>query len=84
MNFEEMANFNYCPLVWMLSSANSLKKNENLQKRGLRFLYNGYEISYEEILSKSFTFSMNVKRLRGLCIKLYRTVNKPQLYERPF
>ena len=36
MNFEEkkilintyfMANFNYCPLVWMLSNAISLKKN---------------------------------------------------------
>ena len=46
MNFEQkkilsnssfMANFNYCPLVWMLSSASSLKKIENLQKRALRF-----------------------------------------------
>ena len=33
-----MANFNYCPLVWMFSSASSLKKIENLQKRALRFL----------------------------------------------
>ena len=46
MNFEQkkilsnssfMANFNYCPLVWMLSSASSLKKIEHLQKRALRF-----------------------------------------------
>ena len=46
MNFEQkkilsnssfMANFNYCPLVWMLSSASSLKKIENLQKTALRF-----------------------------------------------
>ena len=48
-----MANFNYCPLVWMFSSASSLKKIENLQKRTLRFLYNDYEISYEELLLKS-------------------------------
>ena len=27
-----MANFNYCPLVWMFSSASSLKKIEKLQK----------------------------------------------------
>ena len=40
-----MANFNYCPLVWMFSSASSLKKIEKLQKRALRFLYNDYEIS---------------------------------------
>ena len=34
-----MANFNYCPLVWMFSNAVSLKKIENLQKRALKFLY---------------------------------------------
>ena len=61
-----MANFNHCPLVWMLSNASLLKKIENLQKRALRFLCNDYEISYEELLSKSSTSSMNVKRLRAL------------------
>ena len=85
MNFEEkkilinsyfMANFNYCPFVWMLSNASSLKKIENLQKRALRFLCNDYEISYEELFSKSSTSSMNVKRLRALCVELYKTINK--------
>ena len=33
------SNLNYCPLVWMLSHAKSLKKVEALQKRALRFLY---------------------------------------------
>ena len=32
-----MANFNYCPQIWMFSSVVSLKKTENLQKRALRF-----------------------------------------------
>ena len=54
MNFEErktlinncfMANFNYCPLVWRLSSASSLNKIKNLQKTALRFLCNDYENS---------------------------------------
>ena len=84
MNFEEkkilinsyfMTNFDYCPLVWILSSASSLKKIENLLKRAPRFLHNDYEISYEE-LSKSSTSSMNVKRLRALCIEGYKTINK--------
>ena len=43
-----MANFHFCSLVWMFSSASSLKKIENLRKRDLRFVYNDYEISYEE------------------------------------
>ena len=71
-----MANFNYCRLVWMLSSASSQKKIENLQKRALRFLCNDYEISYEELLSKSSTSSMNVKRLRAFCVELHKTINK--------
>ena len=58
-----MANFNYCPLVWMFSSTSWLKKNKNLQKRALRFLYDDYEISYEELLLKSDRATMNVNRL---------------------
>ena len=60
----------------MLSSASSLKKIENLQKRALRFLCNDHEILYEESLSKSATYSMNVERLRALCTELYKTINK--------
>ena len=70
-----MANFNYYPLVWMFSSASSLKKIENLQKRAPRFLYKDYEISYEELLLKSDRATMNVNRLRILCIKIYKTIN---------
>ena len=52
------------------------KKIENLQKRAVRFLCNDYEISYEELLSKSSTSSMNVKRLKALCDELYKIINK--------
>ena len=61
-----MANFDHCFLVWMLSSASSLKKIENLLKRAVNFLCNDFEISYEELLSKCSTSLMNVKRLRLL------------------
>ena len=70
-----MANFNYCPLVSMFSSASSLKKIENLQKRALTFLYNDYEISYEELLLKSDRATMNVNKLRILCTEIYKTIN---------
>ena len=73
-----MVNFNPCPLVWMLSSVGSLKKIENFQKRSLRSLCNDCEISYEGLssITKSFTSSMNVKRLRALHVELYKTINK--------
>ena len=70
-----MENLNYCPLVWMFSSASSLKKIENLQKKALRFLYNDYEISYKELLLKSDRATMNLNRLRMLCTEIYKTIN---------
>ena len=59
----------------MFSCASSLKKIENLQKRALRFLCNDYEISYEKLLLKSDKATMNVNRLRLLCIEIYKNVN---------
>ena len=70
-----MSNFSYCPLVWMFSYASSLKKIENLQKRALRFLYNNYQLSYEELLDKANSSTMNVKIFRFLWVEIYKTIN---------
>ena len=80
-NFEEKetlinsyfySRFNYCPLVWMFSSAKSLNKVESLQKRALRFLYVS---SYEELLQKAGKETMKVNRLRSFCIEIYKLIN---------
>ena len=59
----------------MFSNATSLKKIENLQKRALRFLYNNYQLTYEQLLDKANSSAMNVKRLRFLCVETYKTIN---------
>ena len=33
------ANFNYCPVVWLLSNEGNLKKLSKLQYRALKFVY---------------------------------------------
>ena len=71
-----ISNFNYCPLVWIFSTAKSLNKIESLQKRALRFLYNDYSISYEDLLEKAGKVKMSVNRLRNLCVEIYKTINK--------
>ena len=48
-----MSHSNYYLLIWMFSNATLLKKIENLQKRALKFLYNNYQLSYEELLDKT-------------------------------
>lgn len=73
-----IASFNYFALVWMLSSVISLRKKK-LQKRALTFLCNGSEVLYEELVSNPATSLMNLKRLRALCIGLYRAINNLSL-----
>ena len=84
LNFEEKktlinsyfySSFNYCPLVWMFSSTKSLNKVESLQKRALRFLYEDYISSYEELLQKVGKETLEVNRLRSLCIEIYKVTN---------
>ena len=70
-----LSNFNYCPLVWSISSAKSLNKIENLQKRALRFLHNGCSSSYEELFKKSGKSTVNVSNHGSLCIEIFKTLN---------
>ena len=75
LNFEEKkmlinsylhSDLNYCPLVCMFSSAKALNnKVETLQKRALRFLYEDYVSSYEELLQKAGKETTKVNRLRS-------------------
>ena len=70
-----LSNFNYCPLVWMLSSVKSLNKIENLQKQALRFMLSEYESSYDELLRLSGGCTINVILKRNLCVEIYKTLN---------
>ena len=44
-----ISNFNNFFLVWNISSTQSLRKIEDLQKRALRFLLNDYNRKYEDL-----------------------------------
>ena len=61
-----MSNFNYCSLVWNFSSAQSLNKIENLQKRALHFLLNDHDSTYEDLLQKSSYPNMNLRRQKNI------------------
>ena len=65
-----LSNFNYCPLIWILTNAKSVHKTEAIQKRALRFMLNDCESSYEDLLKKSGNPSLNLRRTKSLCIKI--------------
>ena len=61
----------------MFSTAKSLNKIENLQKKVLRFLwYDDYSVSYEGLLEKAGKVKMNVNRLRNVCVEIFKSINK--------
>ena len=59
----------------MFCSAKSLSNVESLQKRALRFLYDNYDSSYESFLKLAGKSTMNVTKLRSLCIEIFKTLN---------
>ena len=67
-------NFNYCPLVWFVSSSTSLRKIENLHNRALRFLLNDYVSSYEQLWQKYSKASINLRNQRALCTEVFKTM----------
>ena len=70
-----MANFNYCPLVWLFCSKKLTTKQESIQKRALRFLHDDYESDYEHLLTLSNKPTMEVRKLRFLAIEIFKTIN---------
>ena len=69
-----LSNFNYCPLAWMLTDAKSVHKIETIQKRALRFILNDYERFiekvYKDLLKKSGSPSVNLRKTRSFCIEI--------------
>ena len=70
-----LSNFNYCPLVQMLTTAKPSRKIEAIQKRTLCFMINNYESTYKDLLRKTGKPKMNPRRTRSLCIEIYKALN---------
>ena len=58
MNSFFNAQFNYCPLIWMLHSHSNSNKIKHLHERCLRLICNDKQLSHEELLLKDVTFSL--------------------------
>ena len=70
------SNFNYCPLVWHITSSISEKKIEKIHERSLRFLYEDFNSSYDQLLERSGKTTMVISRLKTLCIEIYKSINR--------
>ena len=70
-----LSNFNYCPLAGHFCSESNSKKLEKIQERALRFVYNYFESTYEDLLDKAKIPSLHIKRLRTMAVETFRILN---------
>ena len=70
-----LSNFNFCPLAWHFCSETNTKKMEELQERGLRFVYNDFSSSYEDLLTKTKLSTLHIRRMRTMAIETFKILN---------
>ena len=66
------AQFNYCPLIWMLHSRKNNNKIKHLHERCLRLIYSDKKLSYENLLEKDNLGSTCHKNIQALAIEIFK------------
>ena len=76
MNSFFNAQFNYCPLIWMLHSRKNNYKVKHLHERCLRLIYSGKKSSYENLLEEDNSVSIHHKNIQALAIEMFKVKHK--------
>ena len=76
MNSFFNAQFNYCPLIWMLHSRKNNNKIKYLHERCLRLIYSDKKSPYENLLEKDHSVSIHHKNIQALAIEMFKVKNK--------
>jgi hypothetical protein len=71
-----LSNINFCPLSWHFCSEANTNKIEKIQERALRFIYNDYNSTYENLLIVSKLPTLKVRRLRTMAIEVYKILHQ--------
>ena len=81
-----MAQFNYCPLIWMYHNRTYNNKINRLYERCLRLIYNDKRSSFENLLEKDNSVSIHHKNLQVLAIEMFKVYTKtsPEIMQEVF
>ena len=72
MNAFFNAQFNYCPLIWMLHSRQNNYKIKHLHQRRLHLIHNDKLSSYAELLEKDGSVSIHHGNIQSLAIEMFQ------------
>ena len=81
-----MAQFNYCPLIWMCHNITYNNKINRLHERCLRLIYNDKHSFFEDQLKKDNSVSIHHKNLHALVIEMFKVYTKtsPEIRQEVF
>ena len=68
-----MSTFNFCPLVWHFCSKSN-EKLEIIHFRALKFIFQDFEASYDDLISRADTTTLHLSCLRGLAIESFKII----------
>ena len=69
-----LSNFNYCPLIWVLSGKSSNNEINRINKRALRVLLDDYGSIFEELLQKRGEHTIHIKNLQTILLEVYKSL----------
>ncbi len=70
-----LANFSYCPLIWLFCSESANKDIKRTNKRASRVLYRDFDASFDQLLARAGSITVHQKNLQSLMIEIYKTMN---------
>ena len=70
-----LSHFSYCNLVWHFCGATNTNKLERIQHRALKFVYQDWTSSYEQLLSRADLPTLELSRTRAIIIEVYKALH---------
>ena len=67
-----LANFNYCPLVWMFVNKTDFDILEKVHERALRFIHNDFVSDKRLLLEQSKDISIRLVTIRCLALEVFK------------
>ena len=71
-----LSNLNYCPLAWHFCNEQNTRKLEKIQERALRFIYDDYICTYDDLLERCSLPTLKLRRMRTMALQVFSIVHK--------
>ena len=70
-----LAQFGYCPLIWMFHSRGLNNKINRIHERALRITYKDKSSTFQELLEKDNSVSIHHRNIQKLAIEIYKVLH---------